>query len=210
MLETNCRTLGRVAERAAHLATSMSRTLMATYQRGPKFGGEMKIKGNHTELTTELLAFRDPARLAVKNGVVAGEFQGVAPLQTGKARLAILKDGRFAVMIPADGSPPLSAISFKTVTAEYPASRIAAADAAYSAVFILDQTASKSLLSQAGIQLTFTVKVFDQAGNASFWDETYTYQGRRRDDRGTSTRPLRFDPVAFRNALQYSNAPKLK
>ena len=210
MLDTNCTALRREVERSAHLATTMSRNLMAAYQRGPKFGGEMKVIGNHTEFTTELLAFRDPARLAIKNGIIAGEIQDAAPLQVGKARLAILTDGRFALMMLADGDPPLSAVSFRSVTAEYPASRIAAADVTYSEIFILDQSASKALLSQGGLQPTFTVKLVNSIGNASFWEETYTYQGRRKDDRGTSTRPLRFDPVAFRNALQYSNAPKLK
>lgn len=208
MLDANCSTLGREAEPSAHIATTMSRNLMVTYQRGPKFGGEMKVKGNHTEFTTELLAFRDPARLAVKNGIIAGEIQDAAPLQVGKARLTILTDGRFVLMMLADGNPSLTAVSFKTATADYPASRIAASDATYSGIFILDQSASKALLTQGGLQPTFTVKLVDSSGNASFWEETYTYQGRRKGDRGTSTRPLRFDPVAFRNALQYCNAPK--
>lgn len=189
----------------SHLAAFMAQTLAPIYDMAASYRGEMTVMGSLPDAATTIYAFRDPSKEVVKGGILAGEYRG-----TSTERLGILRDGRLALMNIKDRDiPGFNGIVFTAGAKEYVVSEARSTDPAYPKIFVLDKKSSDEILAH-GARSTFSASFIDASGNATFWDEPYEFAGRKKSDRGGSVRPIRFDPSAFRAALDYSNAPDFR
>lgn len=190
----------------SHLASSMSRLLKPVYALPKGYGGEMGLKGTNPDAPTKLVGYRDPSRQIVKDGVLAGSYETDA-----SRRVGVLRDGRLVVMIPADtGVADVKSVVFAAGDGEFVAAAAPSLDPRYTKVFLLDPKASNAVLLPQKPGSTFGIRFVTASGAVQAWEEQYEYRGRKKDDRGTSTRPIRFDPAAFRAAITYSTAPKFR
>lgn len=201
LIASQCNLSDARARASAHAASFMAETLKPVYERPATYRGEMTVTGTLEDSPTYVEAVRDSGAQIVKGGVMAGLTRSIG---VGNEVL-ILRDGRLAV-VEEKGSFALlgmATVEFHAGGKTYAATQARTIDPRFGKIFILDSEASKAVLGQPSFGIGFV----DPAGTSTMWEETYEYRGRKRTDRGTSVRPVRFDATAFKAALQYANAP---
>lgn len=194
-------------ERARSLLSApMADEMEAAYAAPAGYGGEMDLMGTDPEAPTEVVGYRDPSRQIVKKGVLAGSYNSYA-----SGRIGVLRDGRLAVMIPADNDAAnVTSAILKVGATTFGAAPQPSLDPRYSKVFVLDAKASRSVLVPEKPRTPFHVSFVTDTGEVQAWEREYEYRGKKRTDRGTSLRPIPFDPAAFLAAVTYSTAPKFR
>lgn len=206
MIADQCDVTNRSDRARSLLSAPMARSMEAAYAIPKGYGGELDLTGTNPSAPTKVVGFRDPSRQIVKKGVLAGSYENYA-----SGRIGILRDGRLAVMIPAGiGATNLKSAMFETGGIRFVAAAVPTLDPRYSQVFLLDAKASRSVLSPAKPRTPFYVSFVIATGEVQEWEEEYKYSGRKKTDRGTSTRSIPFDPAAFLAAITYSAAPKFR
>ena len=204
MIATQCTLTGASDRARAHAAAFMAETLAPVYARPASFRGEMMVTGSSEENPTFVEALRDTGAQIVKNGVLAGITRTIGV----GSEVVILRDGRLAVVEEKDGVALLgmAKVEFQAGGKAYAATEARSVDPRFGKIFLLDAQASSNVLAQPSFGIGFE----DAEGTATIWEETYEYQGRKKTDRGTSVRPVRFDAAAFKAALAYANAPEFR
>ena len=194
-------------ERARSLLSApMADEMEAAYSAPAGYGGKMDLTGTNPESPTQVVGYRDPSRQIVKKGVLAGSYESYAA-----GRIGVLRDGRLAVMIPAsNGAANVTSAVFRVGATTFEATPQPSLDPRYSKIFLLDAKTSRSVLSPEKPRTPFNVSFVTATGEVQTWQEEYEYRGRKRTDRGTSLRPIPFDPAAFLAAITYSTAPKFR
>jgi hypothetical protein len=188
------------------LSATMAASIEAAYEMPKGYGGEMALTGTNPDAPTTVIGYRDPAAQIVKNGVLAGSYETF-----GLGRISVLRDGRLGVIVPSGpNAANVTSALFNVGATRFEAVQAASLDPRYSKVFLLDAKASSAVLSLQKPGSTFYVSVVTGTGEVKTVEEEYEYRGRKRSDRGTSTRPVQFDPVAFLAAIAYSKAPKFR
>lgn len=188
------------------LSATMAASIEAAYEMPKGYGGDMAVTGTNPNAPTTVTGYRDPSAQIVKNGVIAGSYETY-----GLGRIGVLRDGRLAVIIPSGPSEAnVTSALFNVGATRFEAAEAPSLDPRYSKVFLLDAKASSAVLSLQKPGSTFYVSLVTGTGEVKAFEEEYEYRGRKRSDRGTSTRPISFDPAAFLAAVAYSTAPKFR
>ncbi|KPF63085.1 hypothetical protein [Porphyrobacter sp. AAP60] len=206
MIATQCNPSSPGNRARSLLSATMASSIEAAYAKPKGYGGEMDLTGANPDASTTVVGYRDPLAQIVKNGVLAGTCEKYAA-----GRIGVLRDGRLAVMIPAGASAAnVTSALINLGATRFEAKAAPSLDPRYPKVFLLDAKASSAVLSPQKPGSTFYVSFVTGTGEVKAWEEEYEYQGRKRSDRGTSTRPIQFDPAVFRAAITYSKAPKFR
>ena len=206
VIATQCIPSKRGDRARSLLSATMAASIEAAYEMPKGYAGEMALTGTNPDAPTAVIGYRDPSAQIVKNGVLAGSYETY-----GFGRIAVLRDGRLAVMVPSGPSAAnVTSAIFNVGATRFEAAQAPSLDPRYAKVFLLDAKASSAVLSPQKPGSTFYVSLVTGTGDVKALEEEYEYRGRKKSDRGTSTRPIQFDPVAFRAAIAYSTAPKFR
>jgi hypothetical protein len=190
----------------ALLSAPMARAMEAAYAMPKGYGGEMELTGTNPNSPTTVTGYRDPSAQIVKNGVLAGSYE-----TKGSDRIGVLRDGRLAVIVPpGPNAANVTSALFNVGATRFEAAQAPSLDPRYAKVFLLDAKASSAVMSPQKPGSTFYVSLVTGTGEVKAFEEQYEYRGRKKSDRGTSTRAIQFDPAAFRAAIIYSTAPKFR